>query len=232
VVSKVVGPDVQVKHVPYSLDLDVFRPLNRKAVREALGLPEGAQIIATGATWFREERKGGVFLKDAVERLSPPAGGRERIVLGMGDTPHGQQNPPGWRFSGRIRDEQLLNLYYNAADVFVLPTLADNLPNTLLESHAAGTPCVAFDSGGCGEIIRHGETGFLSRRGDVADLAACIDRVLLNPGDDQVRFRLRCREWASSQYTPERQAKAYRRLFDEMTGATSRATGRHPVFIA
>jgi glycosyltransferase involved in cell wall biosynthesis len=216
VVSKVVGSNVRVKHVPNSLDRDVFVPLNRKAVRESLGLPVDAQIIATGATWFSEERKGGLLLRDAVTRLPPPPGNRERIVLGIGDTPHGQQNPPGWRFLGRIRDEQLLNLYYNAADVYVLATLADNLPNTLLESHAAGTPCVAFDTGGCREIVRDGETGFLAKHGDVGDLAATIERTLALPEVEQVCFRQACHTWATSQYSPERQARSYRQVFNEL----------------
>ncbi|MDL1948504.1 glycosyltransferase, partial [Acidobacteria bacterium ACD] len=53
-----------------------------------------------------------------------------------------------------VKDDHLLALLYSAADVFVHPALADNLPNGVLESLACGTPVVAFEVGGVGEAVR------------------------------------------------------------------------------
>lgn len=83
--------------------------------------------------------------------------------------------------------------------VEVRPTLADNLPNALIESMACGTPSVTFDVGGCGEVVRHLETGYVAAAGDAADLARGLQLLLQ---DEALRLRMaqRCREIAEAEY--------------------------------
>jgi glycosyltransferase involved in cell wall biosynthesis len=76
---------------------------------------------------------------------------------------------------------------YAAADVFVLPSLAENLANAALESLACATPVVCFDVGGMADAVRHLETGWLAATGDPAELATGI-RTLL--ADAELRERL------------------------------------------
>ena len=69
-------------------------------------------------------------------------------------------------------------MLYNAADVFLTPSLQDNLPNTIAEAMSCGTPCVGFDVGGIPEMIDHLDNGYVARYRDAADLAAGIRFVL------------------------------------------------------
>lgn len=205
-----------IRVIPYGLPLDVYRPLgDRRSVRAALGLPEDAKIVMCGAMYTGEVRKGGHLLKDACALLRARKGPGVMVVA-FGIKTEDEKSPEGWTCTGLIRDEALLNLYYNAADVFVLPSLADNLPNTLIEATAAGTPCVTFDVGGCPEIVRDGETGFVARAKDVGHLAECIEKVL-DMGEERRReMSEACRRVAVAEYDVKLQAKRYVELFEEM----------------
>ena len=79
---------------------------------------------------------------------------------------------------GYVNDSTFLVDIYNAADVFVLPSLSENLPNTIMESMACGVPCVGFNVGGISEMIDHRQNGYVAKYRDVDDLAAGIRWVL------------------------------------------------------
>ena len=91
------------------------------------------------------------------------------------------------RYLGRLGDDVSLALLYAAADLFVLPSIQENLPYVVMEAMACATPCVAFDQGGVPDLIDHRENGYLARPGDPADLARGIAWVL---GDEARRSGL------------------------------------------
>ena len=80
-------------------------------------------------------------------------------------------------FTGYLSDEIALIMAYNAADVFVSSSLADNYPNVILEAMSCGTPCVGFKIGGIPDLIRHEETGLLAEARSAEGLAACIEKL-------------------------------------------------------
>ena len=67
---------------------------------------------------------------------------------------------------------------YNAVHAFVLPSLSENLPNTIMEAMACGVPCVGFNVGGIPEEIDHQKNGYVARYRDAADLAQGVRWVL------------------------------------------------------
>ena len=79
---------------------------------------------------------------------------------------------------GYVNDEQRIVDVYNAADVFVLPSLSENLPNTIMEAMACGVPCVAFKVGGIPEEIDHLKNGYVAAYRDANDLAKGIEWIL------------------------------------------------------
>jgi glycosyltransferase involved in cell wall biosynthesis len=101
---------------------------------------------------------------------------------------------------------------YVAADVFVSPTLADNLPVSLIEATASGTPSVAFQVGGVPDIIRHKETGYLAKYKDSGDLANGIRWVLSNESR-RVLMGQRCRELAEREYSLDLEVERYLDLY-------------------
>jgi len=208
------GGAIRVECIPYGLDLGTFKPISRIAAKEALGLGGCSKLVLAGSQSVADTRKGTEYLTQAVKLLKNRKGDKLGVVVfgSKANAPLSEM----FSFVGSIRDEQLLNLYYNAADVFVLPSLADNLPNTLLEATAAGTPCVTFDVGGCPEIVRHGETGFVAKYADADDLAACIERVLSLPADQEQQMRKNCRRVAEQEYSLDLQASRYAALFEEL----------------
>ena len=129
------------------------------------------------------------------------------------------QNPPNFGFQahylGKLNDDISLALVYAAADVFVAPSVQDNLPNTVMESLACGTPCVTFKIGGMPDMIEHQLNGYLAQPFEVEDLATGVAWVLEN----KERWRRLCdraREKVEQEFSVERQAQLYFSLFQEI----------------
>jgi glycosyltransferase involved in cell wall biosynthesis len=98
------------------------------------------------------------------------------------------------------------------ADVFVIPSRQDNLPNTVLESLSCGTPVLGFDIGGIPDMVRPGETGWLAS--DVT--SACLQAKLhqcLNIESGHQKLSSRCRKVAEEEYDLSVQARRYQRLY-------------------
>lgn len=211
--------DVQVIH--NSLELDRFRPLEQTAVRRQLELPEDAFIMLFGAHDGREKRKGFAQLlavleecrRDTLFRSLCDTGKVLILTLGIPDQRLAQLGIPA-RNLGFIKEDDQLAAAYNAADVFVLPSLYDNLPNTMLESLACGTPIVSFGVGGIPEILDQG-CGFVVEPYRVNDMA----RTLLQLIGDQERLREKarqCRCLAVQLFAPLQQADLYADLFEQI----------------
>ena len=113
---------------------------------------------------------------------------------------------------GRISDDQVLADVYRAADVYAVPTLADVLTKTAPEAIASGIPCVSFDRGGVTDVVRHMETGYQARFGDVDDLAHGLELLLR---DDDLRARLgrQGRELAEREFSSRVQVDRYVDLY-------------------
>ena len=152
-----------------------------------------------------DRRKGGALLNAALERLNGLP--FRLLVAGANETP---PFPRSFWSLTHLVDEAEIALSYAAADVFVLPTLAENLPNAALESVASGTPCVSFDVGGVPDVVRHMETGYLAKLGDADALAEGI-RTLL--ADEQLRDRMgeACRALAEARVRRRARGEALRR---------------------
>ena len=119
------------------------------------------------------------------------------------------------RSLGRIDDPARLAMAYSAADVYVLPSLADNLPTTVIEAMACGTPCVGFRTGGVPDLVRHHETGFTAEPFDPGSLAEGIAWVL----EDESRRRdlaARALQKAERDHGQPREARRYSELFEEI----------------
>ena len=127
--------------------------------------------------------------------------------------------PPGvaHRHMGAIADEPTMARIYNAADVVAIPSIEDNLPNTMLEALACGVPVAGFETGGVGETIQAGRTGLLAEPGDAYGLGRAIADLL---ADDSARRELaeNCRQTAERQFSQSASAGAYMQLYRRLLG--------------
>ena len=210
--------DKQVEVIPYGLDLNTYRPIDKKLARELLKLPQDKQLIlflSLRAT--SDSRKGFHLLQPALQELSQ-AGWKEKleiIVVGASRP----EKPPELGFKshylGILKDDMTLALAYSAADVFIAPSVQDNLPNTVLEAISCGTPCVAFKIGGMPDMIEHQQNGYLAQPYKIEDFARGINWVLENEARHQ-KLSHRAREKAEQEFALEIQAHCYASLFEKI----------------
>ena len=181
-----------VYRIPNLLDEDIFRPLEKSFCRKALNLPTEKKIILFGAqSALVNPYKGFAYLKKALESLKKCGSVDEEeilvVIFGSSySSTISNSLPFESRFLGVLHDDYALSLVYNSADVFCIPSLAENFPNTVLESSSCHTPIVGFDVGGIPDIVGSG-TGYLSRYRDSDDFARGISYVL----GGQARFSFR-----------------------------------------
>ena len=210
--------DVTIKVIPNGVDVNKYRPITKSVARELLGLAQDKHIIMFGSfNATSDRRKGFHLLQPALQSLSQSGWGDKAQVVVFGAS-HGSNSPElGFKtdYLGTLKDDLSLALAYSAADVFVLPSLQENLANTVIEALACGTPCVAFDIGGMPDMIEHEANGYLVKPLQVEDLAAGIAWVLDNP-ERRKKLSDNAREKVVQEFTQEIQANRYLRLFEEI----------------
>jgi len=201
---------------PYGFPLDIFRPYPKNDIRKSLNIPENAKVILFGADSIVNARKGFVYLLEALKRLKPNKE-HTTVVLTFGDFPQGLQintDHPIYNL-GSLTDENQVALAYSAADVFVIPSLEDNLPNTVVEAMACGVPVVGFKIGGIPDMIEHRKNGFLARPTDIDSLLEGIEWAL-SASDRGAAISSLCRKTSENKYALEIQAKTYKALYDSL----------------
>ena len=167
--------------IPNGLDLQKYKPMDHSVVRKILNLPEDKKIILFGGIKpTKDENKGFKFLMGAVQKLKAMGFGCQAEILIFGTSK--PQNAPELglpvHYLGPLTDDISLALLYAAADVFVMPSIQENLPNTVMEAMACGTPCVAFNIGGIPEMITHRKNGYLVKPFNTDNLAEGIAWVI------------------------------------------------------
>jgi glycosyltransferase involved in cell wall biosynthesis len=208
----------RVENIANPIDLDTYRPVrNRRDARIAQGLPPDKHLVLFGSVHAETDpRKGFHHLQRALAILREQHGGSGDIELVMfGTKERKTATLAGFvaHHLGTVRDDRALAEMYGAADVMVLPTESDNLPNTIQEATACGTPCVGFDVGGMPDMIRHRDTGYLAQAFDAADLARGIQWAIGNGGD---QLSAKVRRYAEEIFDPAERVADYMRLYENV----------------
>lgn len=216
---------VRCEVIPNGLDLERFRPGSHADARRSLDLPEDARIVLFGGVHaMSDPNKGWPALLEALRALADGPAHRNLllVVFGASEIPPPAAIPVPARSVGVIGDEETLVSLYRAADVFVAPSRQENLPNTVLEAAACGTPSVAFHAGGFPDLVVHEESGYLARPFDPQDLARGIAWVL---GDEPRRRALseRARRHVEERNDILKVAGRYVALYREVLGETPAA---------
>lgn len=207
-----------VHHIPYGIDTEAYQPLDSVQCRSLLGIPLDKNVLMFGAENLKDTRKGGNLLLAALERLPNSLKAQTHLItLGNdGDAIATAVGMPNLNL-GYVASDRLKSIAYSAADLFIFPTRADNLPLVLQESMACGTPMVSFKVGGVPDLVRPGITGYLAIPEDTSDFCNGIVQLL---DDKMLRQQMsrNCREIALKEYPLELQAKRYIELYQHVLG--------------
>ena len=181
--------DFSVKAIPNPLDTNLFSPQNKEETRTKLGLPIDKKLILFVAAKVSVIWKGFSYFQEALEILKaqvPHNQDIELVVLGESDTETIQKLPFKAYALGRISDVNQIVSIYSAADVFVTSSIQENLPNTIMEAMACGTPAIGFEVGGIPEMIEHQQNGFLAKYKSAESLAEGMKWVLFEANRDEL----------------------------------------------
>lgn len=226
-------PDKRIVHIPNGISLERFRrPVDRRAARERLGMPQDVPVILTVGR--NHPKKGFDLIPGMAARLKAAGLDFRWLVLG-GETdrllpalrergleemvrPMPPIKNPGQVASApdlELPPDDLLEIY-GLGDLFVLPSRLEGFSRVILEALAAGLPVVTTDAPGCGEVLRHGVQGFVSAIDDDAGMTADILRLCDDPG---LRARLASEARAfAADFDWDRIATAYEAVYAELAG--------------
>jgi glycosyltransferase involved in cell wall biosynthesis len=174
----------RIEAIPNPIDTELYSPQSKPETRRDLGIDANSKVILFGAANITHTRKGIIYLIEALHDLKndyPQTSTIEVVIFGKTQGFDLSIIPFKVHSLGVISDQGHLADIYNIADVFVLPSLEDNLPNMVMESLSCGTPVVAFNTGGIPDMVEHEQNGYLAKYKSGPDMAKGINYVLSSP---------------------------------------------------
>ena len=161
-----------IQNIANPIDTQIFSPVNKQIAKQNLGLAPNKQIILFVAANISDKRKGFELLAESLNLLAQQYDKTKiaLLIMGKADEEILKKLPFQVHYLGNLNKIEEIVQAYSAADVFAMPSLEDNLPNTIMESLACATPVVAFKVGGIPEMIIHQQTGYLADNQDVINL--------------------------------------------------------------
>lgn len=204
--------DKTVLSIPNPIDTEVYHPMEQGMARELLGLPSGKRLLLFGALNVTDKRKGIDYLIEALRKIEKQD--VELVVFGQVKDDIRGLFPVPIHSMGYLSNESKIVTLYNAVDMFITSSLEENLPNTIMESMACGTPCVGFEIGGIPEMIDHKINGYVTNYEDASDLANGI-RWVLEHGD-RLALSDACVKKVQDNYTEEVIVMKYLSLYQNI----------------
>lgn len=198
-------------NIPNCLDTDVFTPHNKTHVREQFNLPVDKKLILFAGANTQDVRKGFTYFQDAMNMTDQDY---QVLVFGKANPASFENLKAKVHYLGTISNQQDMVKAYNAADVIVVPSLEDNLPNTIMEAMACGTPAVGFNTGGIGDMIDHKQNGYLADFKSAASLAEGINWVIRN--NQKGALTALARGKVLLNYTEDIVARKYNELYEKL----------------
>lgn len=199
-----------------AIPTDKFISQNKKDLKAKNALNPSKKHILFGAMNIEDERKGFTYFKKAIQQLAQNTQfciTTELVILGKfkpeifdGINSNLEINAVGF-----ISSQEKIAELYALSDVFVIPTLEDNLPNTILEALSCGTPVVSFNTGGITDMVKHNINGFIAEAKNAEQLATGIETVLVN--EQNIPYAQNARNYIVENYSEEVIANKYIALY-------------------
>ena len=210
-----------ITNIPNAINTNLFKPRNKKQAREKCHLPQDKKLLLFGSVKITDKRKGIDYLVEACKILASQDPGLSKqlgvVVFGKQAEQYASLFPfPIYPMNYVSNEKELVDIY-NAVDLYVTPSLQDNLPNTIVEEMACGIPCVGFNVGGIPQMIDHLHNGYVAEYQSAKDLANCI-RWTLTEGEYDNLSEEACRK-ALSSYSESIISMRYIDIYNKITGS-------------
>ncbi|MBZ0180311.1 MAG: glycosyltransferase family 4 protein [Melioribacteraceae bacterium] len=202
--------------IPNPINTELYSPTDKSISKQKLNLSIDKLHILFATMTLKEKRKGFHILLDALKLLNENyhllKEKIEIIVMGAGDQSHFKEIPFKTIFTGRLNNDKEIVNCYNAADLFVAPSIQDNLPNTVMEALSCGVPTAAFNIGGMSDMIDHKLNGYLADEVSPVKLAEAIN-WLVEKLSATNNLRINAREKVLNNFTEKIVAQKYLELY-------------------
>ena len=208
-----------VTNIPNAINTNLFKPRDKKQARERCHLPQTKKLLLFGSVKITDKRKGIDYLVEACHQIASayPDFSKELgvVVFGNQAGQYASLFPfPIYPMNYVSNEKELVDIY-NAVDLYVTPSLQDNLPNTIVEAMACGIPCIGFNVGGIPQMIDHLHNGYVAEYQSAHDLANGIHWALTE-GEYESLSEEACRKAVSS-YSESTIAKRYVEIYNKVT---------------
>jgi glycosyltransferase involved in cell wall biosynthesis len=211
--------EVRVEVIPNGIDVQRYKPFDKRAARELFSLPHDKKLVLFGAKGAMSDRnKGFHLLQEALRELAsgPMRDKIELLIFGTSAPEPPQELGFRTHYLGWLSDDVSLALLYSAADIFVFPSIQESLGYTAMEAMACGTPCAAFNQGGVPDLIDHLKNGYLARPFETADLAKGIAWVL-ETEERNCELENNARQKVSREFSLEKVAERHMALYRDLS---------------
>lgn len=209
-----------ITSIPNPINTNLFKPRDKKEAREACMLPQNTKLILFGSVKITDKRKGIDYLVKAcnllVKKYPELSAQLGVVVFGKRSEELEELLPLKVYPLDYVSNEHQMVDIYNAVDLYVTPSLEENLPNTIMEAMACGTPCVGFNVGGIPEMIDHLHNGYVAEYKSAEDLANGIHWVLTDSGYKELSEEATRK--AVSSYSENNIAKRYINVYNKISG--------------
>ena len=209
-----------IVHIPNPIKTNLFTPRNKVEARQKCNLPTDKKLILFGSVKITDKRKGIDYFIESCKILAEK---HPELVNNLGVAVYGKESeqlkslvPFQVYALDYISNEKELVNVYNAVDLFVTPSLEENLPNTIMEAMACGIPCVGFNVGGIPEMIDHLHNGYVADYKSAEDFANGIHWTLSE--SEYHSLSEEARRKVTSSYSESTIAKKYIEVYNKIIG--------------
>jgi glycosyltransferase involved in cell wall biosynthesis len=193
-----------VHKVLLSVDSNIFKPVDKVSVRLKLNISANRKILFFGSVGLTEKRKGMYYLIESLKLLKQKIDRNNNsltnnivlLIAGREVEQIADSLPFEYYYLGMVNNTYGIASAYQAADVFVCPSVEDSGPMMINQSIMCGTPVVSFEMGVAFDLVLTGETGYRAKYKNIDDLAQGILNILTLNEIDYKAMSDNCRNLA------------------------------------
>lgn len=209
-----------VTSIPNPINTNLFHPTDKLPIRKKLNLPTDKKLLLFSSMKITDKRKGIDYLVEACRLLTQQYPDFTKtigvVVVGGESQQYADLFPFPIYCIDYVSNEKEIAEIYNAVDLFVTPSLMENLPNTIAEAMSCGVPCVGFNTGGIPQMIDHLHNGYVAQYKSAEDLANGIHWSLND--ESYASLSEEARRKAANTYSERTVAMKYIQVYNQITG--------------